>query len=243
MSWTAWRLQVSERSTVHNGSGSAHDCSSATKAEAMSTRALRPTFVERWYADTRRRVRGAAVSDLRSVRRAIRSQTFRRPRRAPQKDTTRPPRIQRYGRVVDEKWLAWRTRRRVAAAAVSAAAQDLYDQLVKQSLSPALRSLGFTGSGGRYSLRNEDCWVLVGFQKSAYSDGDEVRFTVNLLVATSRPGMRCAPRRLTCHDDLLLECATATKSLNPALETSCPIARIRGGGYTTALTSARWRRM
>jgi hypothetical protein len=87
---------------------------------------------------------------------------------------------------VDEKWLAWRTRRRVAAAAVSVAAQDLYDQLVKQSLSPALRGLGFTGSGGRYSLRNEDCWALVGLQKSAYSDGHEVRFTVNLLVANKQ---------------------------------------------------------
>jgi hypothetical protein len=61
-------------------------------------------------------------------------------------------------------------------------AQNLYDTLVKTKLSPALREMGFIGSGGRYSLRAEACWSLLGLQKSAYSDREEVRFTVNLLV-------------------------------------------------------------
>lgn len=35
---------------------------------------------------------------------------------------------------------------------------------------------------GRYSLKSDSHWALLGFQKSWYSDKAEVRFTVNLLV-------------------------------------------------------------
>jgi hypothetical protein len=58
----------------------------------------------------------------------------------------------------------------------------LYDAAIKQQVSPALRDLGLRGSGGRYHLPSESHWVLLGFQKSAYSDAAEVRFTVNLAV-------------------------------------------------------------
>lgn len=82
-----------------------------------------------------------------------------------------------------ERWLRWRTRTRVPAAAVPRAAQTVYDDLLKGVLSPAFRALGFTGSAGRYSLGADGCWALLGMQKSAYSDGNEVRFTANLFVA------------------------------------------------------------
>ncbi|MGD9955239.1 MAG: DUF4304 domain-containing protein [Candidatus Nanopelagicales bacterium] len=56
---------------------------------------------------------------------------------------------------------------------------------MKEYLSPALRDLGFRGSGGRYSLPIETpVWALLGLQKSTYSDKAEVRFTVNLLVVS-----------------------------------------------------------
>jgi hypothetical protein len=43
-----------------------------------------------------------------------------------------------------------------------------------------MRAQGLTGSGGRYALASVHDWSLVGLQKSAFSDSDEVRFTVNL---------------------------------------------------------------
>ena len=83
---------------------------------------------------------------------------------------------------MDDKWLRWRARRKTRASAVEVPAQAMYDALVKDTLSPALRALGFKGSAGRYSMPCSDCWALLGFQKSAYSDAVEVQFTINLLV-------------------------------------------------------------
>jgi hypothetical protein len=87
-----------------------------------------------------------------------------------------------YRAEVDPRWLGWRTRRRVPASEVPVTSQAIYDCLVKDCLSPRFRQLGLTGSSGRYSLRCERCWVLMGLQKSRYSDAAEVQFTMNLLV-------------------------------------------------------------
>jgi hypothetical protein len=86
---------------------------------------------------------------------------------------------------VDGKWLQWRTRKRVPASAVEVTAQVMYQHLVKESLSPALRELGFRGSGGRYSLPCAHCWAQLGFQKSSYSGAKEVQFTAKLQVANT----------------------------------------------------------
>jgi Domain of unknown function (DUF4304) len=86
---------------------------------------------------------------------------------------------------VDGKWLRWRTRKRVSASAVGVAAQAMYHHLVKESLGPALRELGFKGSGGRYSLPCAHCWAQLSLQKSAYSDAVEVQFTANLQVVNT----------------------------------------------------------
>lgn len=61
-------------------------------------------------------------------------------------------------------------------------AQDAYRVLVNAHLSPALRELGFKGSGGRYQRPSETHWSLLELQKSAYSDREDVRFTANLRV-------------------------------------------------------------
>ena len=79
-------------------------------------------------------------------------------------------------------WLRWRTRRKTPASEVAVPAQAVYDELVKATISPGIRSHGLSGSGGRYALRCEPCWVLASLQKSSYSDAAEVQFTLNLLV-------------------------------------------------------------
>lgn len=87
-------------------------------------------------------------------------------------------------------WWDWRLRPRGAAnvdtpQAGVATAQQNYEVLVKDHLSPAFRDVGLRGTGGRYSLPIEvPGWALLGLQKSSYSDKAEIRFTVNLLVVT-----------------------------------------------------------
>jgi hypothetical protein len=80
-------------------------------------------------------------------------------------------------------------------------AQQAYASMVKVDLSPGFWARGWSGSGGRYQLPSDSHWVLVGLQKSAYSDLDEVRFAVNLSVVSraaweeiaKRPGRQAAP--------------------------------------------------
>jgi hypothetical protein len=68
--------------------------------------------------------------------------------------------------------------------AVVAAAQDTYREMMKKQVAPGLRALGFKGSGQNYELPSDDWWAMLGFQKSAYSDSSDVRFTINLLVVS-----------------------------------------------------------
>ena len=62
--------------------------------------------------------------------------------------------------------------------------QDAYRALLRDFISPALRRVGFKGSGGTYVLPDDDQWVLVGFQRSVWGDRHETRFTANLTVAS-----------------------------------------------------------
>jgi hypothetical protein len=54
--------------------------------------------------------------------------------------------------------------------------------MMKATFTLALRGEGLRGSGGRFELPSENYRAQLGFQKSAYSEGQEVRFTVNLSV-------------------------------------------------------------
>ncbi len=65
-------------------------------------------------------------------------------------------------------------------------AQDAYKELIKLRVSPAMRRLGFIGSGGTYVFPHEHMWALVGLQGSVYSDPGEVSFTVNVKVSDKR---------------------------------------------------------
>lgn len=85
--------------------------------------------------------------------------------------------------LTSESFWPWRFRPRGMATEIEQVpAQDLYAAMIKDRISPALRAEGLTGSGGRYSVRSNTHWALVGFQKSSYSDRREVQFTINLMV-------------------------------------------------------------
>lgn len=61
-------------------------------------------------------------------------------------------------------------------------AQDRLGRLIKTLWGPALREIGFTGSGKVWTLPDERDWVMLGFQTSQASTGEEAKFTINLLV-------------------------------------------------------------
>ena len=65
-------------------------------------------------------------------------------------------------------------------------AQAIYADMLRLQIGPRLRALGFTGSGASYVLRDDERWLIVGFQKDRYSTAAIVRFTVNLTAADKR---------------------------------------------------------
>ena len=79
---------------------------------------------------------------------------------------------------------AWKHRRRqpVPTGDAITTPQEVYADLMKTAFAPALRAAGLRGSGGRFELPSERYWAQLGFQKSAYSSGDELRFTINVSV-------------------------------------------------------------
>jgi hypothetical protein len=60
--------------------------------------------------------------------------------------------------------------------------QDEFSRMLRDEIAPALRRLGFKGSGRNYTLPDPDFYLLLGFQGGRYNTADEVTFTVNLAV-------------------------------------------------------------
>ena len=56
-------------------------------------------------------------------------------------------------------------------------AQDRFKLLTRDMLAPALRALGFKGSGQHYVLPDKDHWAVLGIQRSYFSDRRTIRFT------------------------------------------------------------------
>src|SRR4051794_41008620 len=75
-----------------------------------------------------------------------------------------------------------RDRRSYTSAGDPRSPRDVYAEMMKGTFAPALRAAGLRGSSGRFALPSDLNWAQLGFQKSAYNSGDEVRFTVNLSV-------------------------------------------------------------
>lgn len=61
-------------------------------------------------------------------------------------------------------------------------APDLFKGLLATHWAPALRALGFKGSGRIFVLPDDRDWVMLGFQSSSASNAEWVKFTINLLV-------------------------------------------------------------
>lgn len=58
---------------------------------------------------------------------------------------------------------------------------DLFHQMLRERIAPALRDHGFTGAGLEYRLREADPdHLLLGFQRSVSDTAERCRFTVNL---------------------------------------------------------------
>ena len=82
-----------------------------------------------------------------------------------------------------ERFLRWRTRpKKHGGDASEPSPQQAYAEWMKTTFGPGLRAQGMRGSGGRFEFASDVVWAQLGFQKSAYSDAQEVRFTVNLSV-------------------------------------------------------------
>lgn len=62
--------------------------------------------------------------------------------------------------------------------------QDTFKELLKSTVAPNLRECGLMGSGQNYSIKSDTHWVLIGLQKSVYSDASGLKFTINLYVVS-----------------------------------------------------------
>jgi hypothetical protein len=78
------------------------------------------------------------------------------------------------------RFAVWKHRHRQAVP--DDAPQEVYADLMKNTFAPALRAAGLRGSNGRFEVPSDSHWVHLGFQKSVYSDQQELRFTINLSV-------------------------------------------------------------
>ena len=56
--------------------------------------------------------------------------------------------------------------------------------MMREQVAPRLRTLGFKGSGQHFALASDTHWALLGFQRSAWGDSKEGRFTINLTVVS-----------------------------------------------------------
>ncbi|WP_084965824.1 DUF4304 domain-containing protein [Thermoactinospora rubra] len=63
-------------------------------------------------------------------------------------------------------------------------AQEAFRVMLRDEIAPALRELGFVGSGQIYRLPDDRHWARLGFQKSAFSMWEQVSFTINLSVVS-----------------------------------------------------------
>jgi hypothetical protein len=65
-------------------------------------------------------------------------------------------------------------------------AQEAFDALVRAGVGPFLKERGFRRTRFNFHRQVSGNWQVVNLQKSAFSDAQDVRFTVNLGVALER---------------------------------------------------------
>ncbi|MEV7387824.1 MULTISPECIES: DUF4304 domain-containing protein [unclassified Streptomyces] len=74
-------------------------------------------------------------------------------------------------------------------------AQEVFVSMMRARIAPALRALGFKGSGQVFELPHPASWALLGFQRSAYNTAGHVEFTVDV-TATGKSSWTQARERL-----------------------------------------------
>jgi hypothetical protein len=67
-----------------------------------------------------------------------------------------------------------------------ASAQDLFREFTRDHLAPALRSLGFRGSGQVFAIPDDARWIQIGIQRSLRNDAGQIAFTINVQIADRR---------------------------------------------------------
>jgi len=87
-------------------------------------------------------------------------------------------------------------------------AQQAFAMMTKNEIAPRLRKLGFKGSGQKFRLPSATHLLSLDFQRSAWNDILEVRFTVNLSAVliesvSGESETPPSPRRLYPHDERL----------------------------------------
>jgi hypothetical protein len=103
-------------------------------------------------------------------------------------------------------------------------AQDEFRVLLRDLVSPAMRSAGLKGSAGNYQLPSPAYFALVGFQRSTWSTASAVKFTVNLK-AVSREAWKLARA-----DKTWLPESPRANSGYPVAEWWVRIGRVMPGG-------------
>jgi hypothetical protein len=63
-------------------------------------------------------------------------------------------------------------------------ARDKVATMLKERVAPALREMGFKGSGQHYHLPVPGHYALLGFQKMRFGTRHDVMFTINLLACS-----------------------------------------------------------
>ena len=61
-------------------------------------------------------------------------------------------------------------------------AQERFKTVARDRWAPALRDLGFQGSGKVFTLFDQHDWAMLGFQTSTASTSEVAKFTINLMV-------------------------------------------------------------
>ncbi len=62
-------------------------------------------------------------------------------------------------------------------------ARELYDEMIRERVAPALREYGFRRRRNRFTRASGGGWQMIDFQASQFGSRDDVRFTINLHVA------------------------------------------------------------
>jgi hypothetical protein len=78
---------------------------------------------------------------------------------------------------------------------VKSKAEAAFNRLLN-NLNRLLKPLGFRRTGQSFGRETDECWQVIGLQKSRFSDSDEVRFTVNFGV-TPKALMQLRGQRLS----------------------------------------------